>query len=94
MIHGAQISVYAWRMRATEFRKNLVQTLEKASKGASVIIEYKGVSLRLEVVGGKSKLAGAVRRKAIVGDPDLLAGRDSDLREGLAAKWALEDAQL
>jgi len=94
MIYDVHILVYAWLMRATELRKNLFQTLEKASKGASVIIEYKGISLRLEVVGGKSKLAGAVRRKAIAGDPDLLAGPDSDLREGLAAKWAVEDAQL
>lgn len=86
--------MYAWLMLATELRKNLFQTLEKASKGNPVMIEYKGISLRLEAVGGKSKLAGAVRRKAIVGDPDLLIDPDSDLLEELGSKWAAEDAKL
>ena len=81
-------------MLATELRKNLFQTLEKASKGDPVMIEYKGISLRLEAVGGRSKLAGAVRRKAIVGDPDLLIGPDMEMLEGLDAKWAMEDAKL
>ena len=81
-------------MLATELRKNLFQTLEKASKGDTVMIEYKGVSLRLEAIGGRSKLAGAVRRKAIVGDPELLIGPDLELLEGLDAKWAVEDAEL
>ena len=81
-------------MLATELRKNLFQTLEKASKGDTVMIEYKGVSLRLEAIGGKFKLAGAVRRKAIVGDPELLIGPDLELLEGLDAKWAVEDAEL
>lgn len=81
-------------MRATEFRKNLFQTLEKASKGDAAMIEYKGISLRLEAVGGRSKLAGAVRRKAIVGDPDLLICPDLALLEELGAKWAVEDSKL
>lgn len=81
-------------MLATELRKNLFQTLEKASKGDPVMIEYKGISLRLEAVGGRSKLAGAVRRKAIVGDPHLLIGPDLEMLEGLDAKWAMEDAKL
>lgn len=81
-------------MLATELRKNLFQTLEKASKGDPVMIEYKGISLRLEAVGGRSKLAGAVRRNAIVGDPHLLIGPDLEMLEGLDAKWAMEDAKL
>ena len=56
--------------------------------------EYKGISLRLEAVGGRSKLAGAARRKAIVGDPDLPISPDLDLLEGLDAKWAMEDSKL
>lgn len=82
--------MYAGFMRATEFRKNLFQTLERASKGDSVTIEYKGVLLRLEALGSRSKLAGAVRRNAIVGDPDLLVGSDSDLLDELEVKWARE----
>ena len=94
MIDGVHVLVYAWLMLATELRKNLFQTLDKASKGDPVMIEYKGISLLLEAVGGNSKLAGAVRRKAIVGDPDLLIGPDLNLIEGLGEKWAMEDAKL
>ena len=81
-------------MLATALRKNLFQTLDQASKGGAVMIEYKGTSFRLEAVGSGSKLAGAVRRHAIVGDPDLLIGSDTDLLEQLDAKWAAEDAKL
>jgi hypothetical protein len=81
-------------MLATELRKNLFQTLEKASQGDPVMIEYKGVSLRLEATGRNSKLAGAIRRNAIIGDPDALIGPDQDLLSELDAKWAAEDAKL
>ena len=59
-----------------------------------MMIEYKGNSFRLEAVGSGSKLAGAVQRRAIVGDPDLLIGSDMDLLEQLDAKWAAEDSKL
>ncbi|MBL8237950.1 MAG: hypothetical protein JNM66_11055 [Bryobacterales bacterium] len=58
------------------------------------MIEYKGVSLRLEAVIGKRKLAGAVRRNSIVGDPDLLVGSDIELMDQLEKKWLVEDAKL
>ncbi len=81
-------------MLATALRKNLFQTLDQASKCGVVMIEYKGNTFRLEAVRSGSKLAGAVKRQAIVGDPDLLIGSDVDLLEGLEAKWSLEDAKL
>lgn len=86
--------MYPQIMLATELRKNLSQTLEKASNGDPVMIEYKGVSLRLEAVIGKRKLAGAVRRNSIVGDPDLLVGSDIELMDQLEKKWLVEDAKL
>lgn len=86
--------MYPQIMLATELRKNLFQTLEKASNGDPVMIEYKGVSLRLEAVIGKRKLAGAVRRNSIVGDPDLLVGSDIELMDQLEKKWLVEDAKL
>lgn len=86
--------MYAQIMLASDLRKNLFQTLEKASKGDPVMIEYKGVSLRLEAVGGRRKLAGAPRRNAIVGDPDLLIGSDRELLNDLGEKWTAEDAKL
>ncbi len=58
------------------------------------MIEYKGNSFRLEAVGGGSKLAGAVKRRAIVGDPDLLVGSATDLLEQLDAKWTVADSPL
>jgi len=81
-------------MLATELRKNLFQTLEKVSKGDAVLIDYKGVSLRLEAVGGKRKLAGAVRRDIIIGDPQALVGSDVELLKELEEKWAQEDSHL
>ena len=81
-------------MLATELRKNLFRTLEKVSKGDPVLIEYKGVSLRLEAVTGKRKLAGAVRRNSIVGDPHSIVGSDVELLNELVKKWAVEDAEL
>lgn len=81
-------------MLATEFRKNLYQTLERASKGEAVEIEYKGVSLRLEAVPPKSKLANAVRRNTIIGDPRSIIGSDQELMDYLEKKWALEDMSL
>lgn len=86
--------MYARSMLATELRKNLFQTLEKASKGDPVMIEYKGVSLRLEAVVGRRKLAGAIRRNAIVGDPDSLIGPDLELLDTLGEKWAKDDGEL
>jgi hypothetical protein len=86
--------MYDQVMLATEFRKHLFQTLEKAAHGAPVAIEYKGVTLRLEAVGGKSKLARAVRRNAIVGDPDLLTGPDLELLAWIGKKWEIEDSKL
>lgn len=91
--NSVRFHLYAYIL-ATELRKNLFQTLEKASKGEPVLIEYKGVSLRLEAVTGKRKLSNAVRRNSIVGDPELLVGSDVELMDQLEKKWAAEDAEL
>ena len=62
-------------MRATDFRKNLFQTLEQAAKGRTVMIEYKGTQLRLEPVRGTgSRLSRAVKRDALMVDPDSIVG--------------------
>ncbi len=79
-------------MLAAAFRKNLFQTLDQASKGGAVMIECQGKSFRLEAVGSGLKLAGAVKWRAIVGDPDLPIGSDIDVLEGLDAKWSVENS--
>lgn len=81
-------------MFATELRKNLFQSLDTAAKGQPILIEYKGVSFRLEALTGNSKLAAAVRRNTIVGDPQAIVPSDNELMASLEAKWAVEDKKL
>ncbi|WP_031500365.1 hypothetical protein [Bryobacter aggregatus] len=81
-------------MLATELRKNLFQNLDKAVKGEPLLIEYKGVTLRLEAITGGSKLAGAIQRNAIIGDPDALIHSDKNLMDALESKWLFEDKKL
>lgn len=59
-----------------------------------MVKEYKGNCFRLKAVGSGSKLAGVVKRRAIVGDPNLFIGSDMDVLEQLDAKWAVEDSKL
>lgn len=81
-------------MLATQFRKNLYQNLEKASRGEVVTVDYKGVQLRVEAVSSRRKLDNIVVRDTIVGDPALLIGPDLELMEYLEKKWAAEDQKL
>jgi hypothetical protein len=81
-------------MLATQFRKNLYQSLEKACRGEVITVDYKGVELRLEAVGSRRKLDNVVVRDTIVGDPALLIGSDPELMEYLEKKWAAEDQKL
>jgi len=81
-------------MLPTDLRNNLFQTLDKAAKGDPVMIEYKGMSLRLEAVTRTSKLPRAQKRTAIIGDPDSIIGSDLELMDLLQKKWAFEVAKL
>ena len=78
-------------MQATDFQKNLFALLEKAAKGDPVFIEHKGVSFRLQAVGGASKGARAMRRETILDDAKAINASDKDLMAHLKAKWANED---
>lgn len=81
-------------MAGEELSKNLFQTLERVSQAEREMIEYNGVTFRLEAVGRTSKLAGAVRRHAIIGDPGLLVSSGQELLNELDSKWAIEDEKL
>ena len=75
-------------MNATEFRKTLFQTLERALEGEPVLITYKGS--RLQVVPAKrktSKLARLVKHDTIVGDDDSINGPHRELLRLWEEKW-------
>ena len=81
-------------LNATEFRKSLFQTLDRVLQGDPVAITYKGARLRLVASEGGSKLARAVRRNALLVDPDSIVRSDADLMRELDAAWEAKDRQL
>jgi antitoxin (DNA-binding transcriptional repressor) of toxin-antitoxin stability system len=81
------------KVTATDLRKSLFHTLDLVIRGEPVMITYKGVQLRLVAEGG-SKLARAVRRNALLVDPDSIVSSDADLMATLNSKWAADDNHL
>lgn len=81
-------------MNATELRKDLFNSLDMVIRGEPVLVTYKGVQLRLVAAESQSKLARAVRRHALLVDPDSIVASDTELKQALDAKWAEEDKQL
>jgi len=81
-------------LNATEFRKNLFQVLERALQGESVEITYKGSKLRLTPPPDQSKLARAVRRHALLVDPQSIVKSDAGLMAELEKGWKRDDESL
>jgi antitoxin (DNA-binding transcriptional repressor) of toxin-antitoxin stability system len=75
---------------ATALRKSLFDSLDRALKGDPVTVTYKGAELQIVAQHSDSKLARAVRRNAIVGDPDDLIHSDRDLLNDLEQQWTSE----
>ncbi|MCU1329074.1 MAG: hypothetical protein JWN34_4444 [Bryobacterales bacterium] len=78
---------------ATQLRKDLFQTLDRAAQGETVEIDYKGATILLKPAS-TSKLARAVRRPTILVNPDELVGSDGALQDELEGKWDREASQL
>jgi antitoxin (DNA-binding transcriptional repressor) of toxin-antitoxin stability system len=78
-------------MNATEFRRTLFQTLDRAIQGEPVAITYKKARLRLVAGDGGAKLARAVRRNALVVDPDSIIRSDVELMRDFEQQWSTED---
>ena len=78
---------------ATQLRKQLFRTLDRALQGETVEITYKGATILLKTTGA-SKLARAVRRPTILVNPDELVESDANLMTELEQKWATEAATL
>ena len=81
-------------LNATDFRKNLFQVLDRALQGEPVEIIYKGSRLRLDSPPGKSKLARAVRRHALLVEPQSIVESDAALMADLERSWEEDDKAL
>jgi hypothetical protein len=81
-------------LKATKFRKHLFEILDLAIHGESVGISYKGSMVMLSLPPGESKLARAVRRNALVVDPESIVSSDTDLVSEFEQAWAKSDQSL
>lgn len=80
---------------ATTFRKTMFKTMDKAVAGHPVTILYKGVPLMLSSKQtAPSKLERAVKRNALVVDPDSIIHSEEPLLQELEVKWKEEDSLL
>ncbi|MBL8175393.1 MAG: hypothetical protein JNK48_12035 [Bryobacterales bacterium] len=82
-------------LTATTFRKTMFKTMDKAIGGEPVTILYRGVPLMLfSKQTAPSKLERAVKRNALVVDPDAIIHTGAELQEELETKWKQEDSHL
>jgi antitoxin (DNA-binding transcriptional repressor) of toxin-antitoxin stability system len=81
-------------LKATEFRKDLFKVLDRALQGEPVEINYKGSKLRIVPPPGGSKLAGAVRRHALLVDPQSIVESDVNLMADFEVQWKQGDKDL
>jgi len=81
-------------MTATVMRKNLFQVLDRAIQGETIEIVYKGSKLRVTSPASGSKLARAVRRHALLVDPQSIVESDAGLMEDLELQWKQDDKTL
>jgi len=81
-------------VKATKFRKHLFEILDLAIHGEQVGISYKGSMVMLSVPPGESKLARAVRRNALIADPESIVSSDAGLMAEFEHGWAESDKTL
>jgi hypothetical protein len=81
-------------MTATVMRKNLFQVLDRAIQGETVEVVYKGTKLRLVAPTDVSKLSRAVRRHALLVDPQSIVESDTGLMADLERQWKQDDKDL
>lgn len=79
---------------ATDFRKHMFETLERAVSGEPVEITWKGSRLRLTHQQGGSKLARAVRRPVLLVPPESIVESDAGLMAELEKQWSQDDPAL
>ena len=81
-------------MTATVMRKNLFHVLDRAIQGETVEVVYKGSTIRVTAPADGSKLARAVRRHALLVDPQSIVESDSALMADLERQWNQDDKAL
>lgn len=81
-------------MTATVMRKNIFQVLDRAIQGETIEIVYKGSTVRVTSLSDKSKLGRAVRRNALLVDPQSIVESDSALMTELEHQWNQDDKTL
>jgi hypothetical protein len=81
-------------VKATNFRKHMFEILDLAIHGEQIGISYKGSMVMLSTPPGESKLARAVRRNALLVDPDSIVSSDAGLMDELQEKWAESDRKI
>ena len=81
-------------MTATVMRKNLFRVLDRAIQGETVEVVYKGAKLRVVAPADGSKLSRAVRRHALLVDPQSIVESDAGLMADLERQWKQDDKDL
>jgi hypothetical protein len=81
-------------VKATQFRKHMFKILDLAIHGEAVEITYKGARLTLSSPPSGSKLAHAVRRNALLVDPESIVKTDAGLMADLETAWMKSDREL
>lgn len=81
--------MYTLQMKctATQLRKTLFTTLDKAARGEPVEIEYKGKHFRLIADDGYSKLAHLKPRDTLLVPPESIVESDPELMAEMEAEW-------
>ncbi len=72
---------------ATDFRKDLFQTLEQVVQGEKVEVTYKGYRILLVGEPLGTKLSRAVRREGLLVDPQSIVDSDPELLAELESRW-------
>ena len=74
---------------ATQLRKDLFQTLDRALQGETIDVSYKGETILLKPKSG-ARLAKLVRRDTLMVNPDLIVESDRSLLVELEHKWVAQ----
>jgi antitoxin (DNA-binding transcriptional repressor) of toxin-antitoxin stability system len=82
------------KITATEFRKKLFPLLERAIRGETVEILYKGATVKLVPSAPCSKLARAKRQHALRVDADSIVASDAGLMAELEAGWGKDWSKM
>ncbi len=74
---------------ATQLRKDLFQTLDRALQGETIDVSYKGETILLKPKSG-ARLSKLVRRDTLMVNPDVIVESDRSLLGELEHKWVAQ----